>query len=47
MLQVDNGLIERIVNEPIEINLIPFGVGLIFLAFGYVALLRWVSRDEA
>ena len=31
---------------PIEINLVPLGIGMLVLAFGYVALLRWVTKDE-
>jgi len=46
MLLVDDRLINEIVNAPIEINLIPLGVGLMFLAVGYVAVLMWVTKDE-
>lgn len=46
MFIVDDRLISDIVNAPIEINLVPLGIGLLVLAFGYVALLRWVTKDE-
>ena len=47
MIIIDDSIISDIVDAPIEINLIPLGIGMLGLAFGYVALLRWVSRNEA
>tara|TARA_R100000742_G_C4232694_1_gene53928 strand:+ start:320 stop:460 length:141 start_codon:yes stop_codon:yes gene_type:complete len=46
MIIVDDSIISDIVDAPIEINLIPLGIGMLVLAFGYVALLRWVTKDE-
>lgn len=46
MFIVDDRLISDIVNAPIEINLVPLGIGMLVLAFGCVVLLRWVTKDE-
>mgnify|MGYP001225224560 FL=1 len=43
---VDGRLINKIVETPLDIDVLPIGVGLLVLTFGCVGLLMWVIRYE-
>jgi len=46
MLLVDDRLINDIVNAPIEINLMPMSLALLFFAVGCLAYLKWGVKYE-
>jgi len=46
MVLVDSRIISAIVEKPLEINALPFSIGLLFLTFGCIGLLIWVSKNE-